>query len=138
MYDRPGIAFGRRRLAQIATLLAMYGSGILGGSAGLLLGSQGEILFDIDTGIVGMILGAVLGSLLPCTRALTGIARATAAGPGVAVSTLIFVGSKRVGTEVLWGMVAPAAICSGFVSVMVARLERREEESSIADSRSDM
>ncbi len=138
MYGRPGIAFGRRYLVRIATLLAMYGSGILGGSAGLLLGSQGDILFNIDTGIVGAILGAVLGSLLPRSGTLTGIARATAAGSGVAVSTLIFEGSKRVAPEVLWGMVALAAICSGLVSVVVARLERREGGSSFTDSRSDM
>ena len=138
MYDRPGIASGRRRLARRATLLAMYGSGILGGSAGLLLPSQGDILFNIDSRIIGAILGAVLGSLLPRSRTLTGIAHATAAGLGVAVPVLVFVGSKRVVPEVLWSMVATAAICSGLVSVVVARLERREEGSSFTDSRSDM
>ena len=45
-----------RHFSPRIALLSTLGCGVLGGSVGYLLGSQGDIIFNIDTRIVGGVL----------------------------------------------------------------------------------
>lgn len=112
-------------MAAWTTAVGMPGSALIGGSLGLLLGSQGDILFGVDTQIVGVVVGAVIGSLLPRSRALGSVVHAAAAGAGVALPALAFVGRGRVTPEVLWTMTAIAIIGSGMIDTVIRRVEQR-------------
>lgn len=115
--------YPQRQQLLIAMLVAC-GAAIIGGSVGLLVGRQADIIFDVDAGIVGMIAGAVLGSLLPLSPALNPGLRVIPAGLGVLLPALVVIGSARVAPEVLWGMTAVAMLCSGLLSVII-HLARR-------------
>jgi hypothetical protein len=42
----------------------VVGGGILGGALGLFVGSQYDIILNVDAQIVGLVLGSMVGSLL--------------------------------------------------------------------------
>jgi hypothetical protein len=110
----------RRQLA--IAIVATYGLSILGGGIGLIVGRQADTIFNVDAGIIGMVTGATISSLLPLSSPLNPILRFAAAGLGVALPMLVFVGSSRVAPEVFWGMIVLAMCCSGLISLLTRLL----------------
>jgi hypothetical protein len=106
---------------RIAPLLSV-GCGMVGGAVGYLIGSLGDTILAIDTRIVGVVLGAVLGSLLPRTPALGTLTYAAAAGIGVAATTFPLVVSGRAAPDVVWGVIIVAAIGSAGMNIVVRRI----------------
>ena len=108
---------------RIALLVAL-GCGVLGSSVGYLIGSQGDTSFAIDTRIVGVVLGAVIGSLIPRAPVLGTFAHVAAAGVGVAAATFTLLVSGRAVPEVIWGMIIAASIGSGCMNIIITRIGR--------------
>jgi hypothetical protein len=107
-----------RRSRHLPGLLT-FGASLLGGSIGLLVGRQADLFFSIDAGIVGLLVGAVVGSLLPFTRSAHLLLRLPAAGAGVVLPALVMVGSARVAPEVVWSMIGLAMVCSAIISALI-------------------
>jgi peptidoglycan/LPS O-acetylase OafA/YrhL len=110
-------------------VLATCGTSLLGGSTGLLLGRQADLLFNIDAGIVGLVVGALVGSLLPLMRSVHLAIRLAAAGVGVAVPILGVVGSARVAPEVFWGMIVLAMACSAMINTLIGLISHADQAS---------
>lgn len=111
-----------RHFSPRIALLITLGCGVLGGSAGYLLGSQGDTIFSIDMRIVGVVLGAVIGSLVPRAPVLGTFAPVAAAGFGVAAPTFTLWVSGRAAPEVIGGMILTASVGSGWISAVITRM----------------
>lgn len=108
-----------RHFSPRIALLVTLGCSVLGSSVGYLIGSQGDIIFNIDAHIVGGVLGAVIGSLVPRFPVLGTFAHAAAAGCGVAVPTLVLLRAGRAVPEVIGGMILVAVIGSVCVNAVI-------------------
>jgi len=105
-------------------LLVVLGCSILGSSIGYLIGSQGDIIFAIDTRIIGVVAGAVIGSLIPRAPALGTFAHAAAAGVGVAATTSTLLASGRAAPQVIAALILAASIGSGCMNMIITRVTR--------------
>jgi peptidoglycan/LPS O-acetylase OafA/YrhL len=117
-----------RRSRRLLSLLP-FGASLLGGGIGLALGRQADVLFNIDAGIVGLLVGAVVGSLLPFTRSAHPVIRLLAAGVGVALPILFLVGSARVTPAVFWGMMILVMVCSAIINALISLIPRVDQAS---------
>jgi hypothetical protein len=96
--------------------LIVLTSGMLGGSIGLAIAQQGDLILNIDSSMMGVVVGAVIGSVIPhVQRPMTAIPL-VAAALGVLVPVLGFVGIQRVAPEVLLGLTGVAVVSSSIVA----------------------
>ncbi len=103
-------------------LVLATASGILGGTAGFLLGSFGGVLVTLDAQIVVVLVGVVAGSLVPRPRGVASLSRAVAAALAVVIVVLGLVGPHHVAGEVMLGMVAVAGVSAFAGNMVLARL----------------
>lgn len=107
------------RQQTLMAMLLVCGASIAGGSVGLLVGRQANLVFGVDAGIIGLIAGAVFGGTLLPAKVLKPALGSVAVGLGVLLPALLLIGSARIAPAVVWGMVAVAMLCSGLISLMI-------------------
>jgi hypothetical protein len=93
----------------LPALIVLIG-GVVGGSVGLLVGMQGDHFLNIDSAMVGVVLGAVLGSVLTPWHGQMKVARLGSAALGILIPILSFIGIQRVSLEILIGMTMGAIL----------------------------
>ena len=113
-----------QHVSSVLPALMVFIGGVVGGSVGLLVGMQGDQFLNIDSGMVCVVLGAVLGSVLTRWQGQMKVVRVGAAGLGILVPVFSFIGIQRVALEILVSMTMAAILGTAILVTVFNRFSK--------------